>query len=320
MRASLFVAGLLAAFLCSCGDASKVTSSLPAAPDYADSTQWYVSDRGAEADVFYVISVETGDYLLPDGTVCSYADTYRDSLRAPMTAEMAGVDTLVGGRLNFFSPYYRQCSLQSFTIDSLAKERQQLPTDDVRRAFDYYLHHINNGRPFVLAGFSLGSMIVTRLLGEMDRPTYSRMVAAYAIGSSISEQQLRESPFIRPAQGADDTGVTICYNSVSDPSAGMWPRSAVAINPVNWRTDSTSASLAVVPSPLIPADQQEKDLLTVHLDPPSNLIVVEGYTADDYILPLIGCEGNYHSREIWLYAQQLKENIALRTKAFMGNR
>jgi hypothetical protein len=52
--------------------------------------------------------------------------------------------------------------------------------------------------------------------------------------------------------------------------------------------------------------------MTVHLDKASGLLFVEGFTAQDYILPLIGVEGNYHSREIWLYRQQLRENMALR--------
>jgi len=37
----------------------------PAEPDYRDSTQWYITDRGAAADVFYIISTETGDYTMP---------------------------------------------------------------------------------------------------------------------------------------------------------------------------------------------------------------------------------------------------------------
>ena len=41
---------------------------------------------------------------------------------------------------------------------------------------------------------------------------------------------------------------------------------------------------------------------------------MKGYTATDYMLPLIGKEGNYHSREIWLYQQQLCANMQLRIK------
>ena len=312
----------------------KNTEVVPLAPDYRDSTQWYITNRRAAADVFYIISTETGDYPLPNGEICHYADTYNDSLRAPLYGEMLGVDTLVSGRLNFFSPYYRQCSLQTFQSDSLKSVRMPLALDDVRRAFKYYLEHmngrsserhpsslgngrivtdedkVNGGRPFILAGFSQGAHIMQELLKEMDDDTYKRMIAAYAIGITITET----GSHIVPAKGADDTGVTICYNSVRDTGCTMpgWTKSSISINPVNWRTDSTRATLITEPSPLLPVSGQKKDTMTVHLDEASGLLIVDDYTAKDYMLPLLGVEGNYHTREIWLYRDQLRENMTLR--------
>ena len=61
---------------------------LPAAPDYGNYEQWWVSYRQGAADIFYVISTETGDYRLGDGTLCHYADTYNDSVRVALTGEM----------------------------------------------------------------------------------------------------------------------------------------------------------------------------------------------------------------------------------------
>ena len=230
---------------------------------------------------------------------------------------MLGVDTLVSGQLNYYSPYYRQCSLQSFESDSLAAARMPLALDDVRRSFKYYLDHHNGGRPFLLAGFSQGAHIMLELLKEMDDDTFRRMVAAYAIGITIPAA---DHPHIVAAKGADDTGVTICYNSVRDTSCAMrgWTKSSIAINPVNWRTDSTPAVLVTEPSPLLPVDQQKRDTMTVHLDTASGLLIVEGFTAQDYMLPLIGVEGNYHTREIWLYRDQLRENMALRASRTDG--
>ena len=294
--------------------------AVPKSPDYSEPSQWYTSVRSGVADVFYILSTETGDYLLADGTLCHYADTYADSLRASLTSEMEGVDNLIGGKLNFYAPYYRQCSMQSFLSDSLKDARLPLPVGDVRQAFAYYLANENNGRPFVLVGFSQGAMIAMELMREMDDATRSRMVAAYAIGISISQRLLDECPAIRPARRADDTGVTVCYNSVHADSCTIWPRSALCINPVNWRTDSEPATLVTEPSPFIPLDQQQKDSLTVTLDPSSNLLLVDGYTATDYIVPLIGREGNYHSREIWLYRDQLRENMQRRVDSYLSGR
>lgn len=289
---------------------------LPQEPDYADATQWYIVNRNGEADIFYIISTETGDYTRGDGSTCHFADTYADSLRLPMLGEMEGVEALLSGGLNFYSPYYRQCSLQSFLNDSLMVVRLPISAGDVRRAFAHYLQYANQGRPFILAGFSQGAMIALNLLCEMDDTVYSRMVAAYLIGISIPQQTLDACPTIKPATSASDYGVTICYNSVRDTSCTIWPRSAFAINPVNWRTDATPATLVSEPSPLLPLDRQTKDTLIVTLDPASNLLLVKGYSATDYLIPVIGCEGNYHSREIWLYRDLLRDNIQLRVSRF----
>lgn len=313
--AAAFVVGA-AAFLWYPAQKDDVTVTaeiVPRQPDYADASQWYSVNRGGEADIFYVTSTETGDYQRSDGTMCHYADTYADSLRIPLTGEMKGVDQLLSGHLNFHAPYYRQCSMQTFTDDSLTAARLPLATDDVRRAFGYYLTSVNTDRPFILAGFSQGALIAVELMREMDDATYNRMVAAYLIGISLSQQQLDECPRIRPARGADDTGVTICYNSVRDAACTIWPRSALCINPVNWHTDGEPATLETEPSPFIPLEQQQKDKLTITLDTTSNLLFVDGYTGTDYLLPLVGKEGNYHSREIWLYRNQLRENMQLRT-------
>ena len=310
MKKTLFAITTILLGLCSCQTKQTSGEPIPAEPDYQDSTQWYVSNRHSQADIFYIISTETGDYTLPDGRTCHYADTYADSLRAPLYGEMLGVDTLLSGQFNFYSPYYRQCSLQTFEDDSLKSARMPLALNDVRRAFKHYLEQMNGGRPFIMAGYSQGASLMLELLKEMDDDTFSRLIAAYAIGTTI------ETPHrhIVPAKGSDDTGVTICYNSVRNASCTMkgWTHSNIAINPVNWQTDSTSVTLITEPSPLKPVAEQQKDTMTVHLDKASGLLFVEGFTGQDYILPLIGVEGNYHSREIWLYRQQLRENMALR--------
>lgn len=58
--------------------------------------------------------------------------------------------------------------------------------------------------------------------------------------------------------------------------------------------------------------------MTVRLDTASGLLLVQGFTAQDYILPLLGVDGNYHTREIWLYRDQLRENIARRVARWLA--
>ena len=270
---------------------------IPDEPDYGDTAQWYISDRGAAADVFYIVSTECGDY----GN-CHYADTRNDSIRALLFGEMVGVDHLLAGELNYYSPYYRQVTMETYTSDSLVDARMPLAYGDVRKAFDYYLEHYNNGRPFILAGFSQGAMAVVDLLKSMDDSTYSRLVAAYVIGYKVTDTNAH----ISPAQDSADLGVTICYNSVRDNSCAipfLSDGNLMAINPVNWSTDAMPAMLV---------DPRYGDTLTVTLDTTTLLLHIDGYHRDDYMLPLVGCEGNYHCLEISLFCDCLRRNIALR--------
>ena len=305
---------MLTTVISSCGKNGDHPADIPPQPKYQDTSQWYITDRSADVDIFYIISTETGDYIDANGITRHYADTYNDSLRAPMLSEMMGVDAIVGDKFNFYSPYYRQCSLQTYAADSLIDARMPLPTMDIRTAFYFYTEKYNRNRPFILAGFSQGAMILTELLKDLRPETYSRLIAAYVIGATIDSATVNTTKYLVPAQGADDIGVTICYNSVREPSCALrnFEHSAICINPVNWATDATPATLITETS----LTGSNRDTLTVQIEPASGLLCVKGFTANDYILPLIGKEGNYHSREIWLYRQCLKENMEARAAKF----
>ena len=299
MRHWSFIA-VVAVTLVACHHAPE----LPTEPDYSDSTQWYIVDRGAAVDIFYITSTETDDYTV-NGVIRHFSDTYNDSLRALLLREMEGVDKLLSDGLNFYSPYYRQCTMETFADTALMAKRMPLAMGDVERAFRRYLEVYNHGRPFILAGFSQGAKAVVDLLPHMTREEQERMVAAYVIGWKVTDVDwLRAS--IRPAHDSIDLGVTICYNSVRTPDCAiplLSEGNLIAINPVNWRTDDTPATLIF-----------KGDTLTVALDTTSLLLCVDGYKHNDYMLPLIGVDGNYHCLELLLYAPYLRHNMALRSE------
>ena len=77
----IVLAACLLSLLAQCQSPKTSQEALPAAPNYDEASQWYISDRQSQADVFYIISTETGDYTLA-GVPYHHADTYNDSLRA----------------------------------------------------------------------------------------------------------------------------------------------------------------------------------------------------------------------------------------------
>ena len=115
----------------------------------------------------------------------------------------------------------------------------------LKGAFTYYLKNINIDRPFILAGHSQGSMVLIELMRRNfnDKVLQKRLVAAYLIGYTVKKIDLQKYPQFKLAQGETDTGVIITYNSQGLNAAGspVLLKDAVAINPLNWRTDAVCA-------------------------------------------------------------------------------
>ena len=293
---------------------SRALGPIPDAPDYADSTQWHIVDRGGEADLFYIISTETGDHLVGEDT-CHFADTRDSYLRERMYHEMHAVDSFYSGRLNYFSPYYRQVSMQSWATEEMAMSRIPLAMSDCLSSWDYYVRYLNQGRPFILAGFSQGAHALMEIMKRMPDSVASRMVAVYVIGYKVTREDIRASRHLFPAKGPRDTGVTICFNSVKTPASVIQVVSGgnqFCINPVNWRTDTVS-------TPFVLYNRTKNDTLSVSLDPVSRLLLVEGYK-DEKLLPVIGVPGNYHHMELKFYYPYIRQNMADRVAAFIRNK
>ncbi len=245
---SIFLIILLSS--CNKEATTALNSFVPAPPDYTDTLFWYgdnAIDTTLTADIFYVYPTLGTEPVNDDGERIYYTDIYQSEERDAANGnigfnKMMYADTT----FNFFAPYYRQVTMETVAMpeDSLEK-RIAVPYADISNAFDYYLESINNGRPFILLGHSQGSELLLDLIKDMEQETFNRMVAAYTFGWKITTPETEQYPGrIIPATGEDDTGVIICYNTITDAS-GISPvinNPEVCINPLNWVTDGTPAS------------------------------------------------------------------------------
>ena len=306
--------------LASCGSNDKSTSKdaatyIPDAPDYADATMWYTrrnstADKGA--DVFYLVSTWETDWTTEDGRVCHYADVHNATHRANMDKEISRIAAYMGEAGDFYSPYYRHITIEGWATlnEDTINNRFRTAFSDVQAAFDTFLRgRPDPDRPFVLAGFSQGGKAVVELLKTMPADAMRRLVAAYVLGYKVTPADTLATENIRPARGATDTGVTICYNSVSDVryiQPVVAAPCAMCINPVNWRTDATPATL--------------HDTITVSVSPEHHVLVVKGYSGSEY-QPILGFlnVGDFHSAEPWLYEECLSENIRARVEEYYIN-
>ena len=280
---------------------------IPKAPDYSDPTMWVTEDddeQGTGADVFYVVSTWEEDWTTSDGMACHYADVWNPTHREHMATEIRRVAAYMSPGNRFFAPYYRHTTIDAWLTqnEDTIRRRTRLAMADVRAAFDHFLQQRNQTRPLILAGFSQGGMAVVELLKHISDETYSQLAAAYVLGYKVTEADMAECSHIRPAQGETDTGVTVCYNTVKDVKyiKPVIAASDICINPVNWRTDATPATL--------------HDTITITVSPEHHVLVATGYSASEYppYKDFINV-GDIHSCEPWLYSECLARNIAVRT-------
>ena len=284
---------------------------VPAAPDYADGTMWHIdrNDNGDGADVFYIPSTWEFDWYTADSLVSHYADPGNATHQTNMNTEISEVAKYMADGNNFYSPYYRHITLDSWATlneDTIHRRFHEVAFVDVKRAFNYYQEHFNQGRPFVLAGFSQGAKSVVELIKVMPEAMRNRLVAAYVLGYKVTPDDVEQAPWLVAAEDSTDTGVVICYNSVSHVKHIKPVVSApnvMCINPVNWRTDATPAML--------------NDSVKVTLSPEHKVLVLEGFDGSylPNILDILNV-GDYHGIEPWVYSEYLRKNIKKRIKYF----
>ena len=277
---------------------------------YSDDTYWSKPSATdtAKADVFYIVSTDVIESRDSAGRF-SARIFLTDSERKALGAEMEYAEKMFGKSFNFFSPYYHQMTLEGLTERTeTMKEEIKATSAEVTEAFDYYMEHFNGGRPFVLAGFSQGAWIALDIIKQMSEEQYAAMSVAYLIGYRLTEEDLA-NPHVIAAKGASERGCTVSFNSVMDIS-GIFPMTtegaATCINPINWHTDTTSATFSF-----------EGDTLSVSVDTTENVLIVNGFEPDTSILVYKAFpKGCLHHWDLLFYRDALRENAIGRTYNF----
>lgn len=263
------------------------------------------------------------------GAVCSTNDPGMRQKAQASLRQQAGVFEPVA---NIYAPYYRQTNSSIF-LGLGAEDRSgrlAVSSADSMAAFDYYLKSHNKRRPFILAAHGQGSAaLLSGILSsylKSNPEARSRMVAAYALGYSVTSEYLAANDHLHFAQRRNDTGVIISYNTeapgLTAPSPTLLPR-AVAINPVNWARSEIPAkadrSLGANLSAFGGEEQMEK-----FADARISLRrgVVECSTADQqqYSTDDLFPQGAYPEGDYAFYFYDLRANAQERVDAFMQGR
>lgn len=226
-----------------------------------------------------------------------------------------------------FAPFYRQAGLEVYEMSVSDREQYlEYAYNDVKEAFRYYIDNCNSGRPYVLAGFSQGADMTLRLMKDLfDDEKYSKnLVATYAIGWSLTEEEVKQYPQLKPAQGETDTGVIITFNTEDRDitSSVIVEESTLGINPLNWKTDSTVADKSLNIGACFTNYNGEiikevKNLTGAYLDENRGTLKVTDIDKADYPSSIsLFPEGVYHVYDYQFFYRNLQKNVSDRINAF----
>lgn len=340
MRMLYILSALIALVACSCCAKVQSSDTVEEPADWGDPALWY---QGAERmarvdpsqpDVFYFLPTCVTDWTDSLGTVHHNANP-RDPQHVAawdLSAQLA--DTIFATHANLFLPYYRQATFGGLQ-GSAAALAGRVAVNDAVQAFDYYLKHYNGGRPFILAGYSQGGLMVKEVLKHIPDSVYGRLVAAYVVGYGITAADTVTQPgnamsHIRLATDSVSRGVTICFNSVTSASAIsplLCEGNVACINPVSWTVGSAPATLLSVGSTPAADDSRfpyatavtprsDSTPVTVSVDTVLHVLMVSGIDARHYMfdgLKNFFPEGNLHLQELFFYGPSLRHNVLLRS-------
>ncbi len=294
--------------------------------DYGDPDNWAYFRMGEDRDADVFLICPTVD-IRSAANALDINDDFKVIFDLALDMEKGIYEET--GRM--YAPYYRQMSIKAYTLPAAEmEEAKQFAYTDISDAFRWYLDNENDGRGIILAGFSQGSQMCLELLKEYfggDSPEAQslrdRLIAAYAIGWSITEEMVSEYPQIVPASGETDTGTVISFECEDGNLTGsiIIPAGvkALSINPLNWKTDATPADRSLNHGAVMKNGAGPiPGFCGAYIGDRGQLIVTD-VTPADYppVLDLLP-EGSYHLYDYMFFFTNLKENVAARTAAWLA--
>ena len=305
-------------------------------PDYSDLQHWAAHPHKSDPSDSVPVPLRKG--YKPDSTIDVFflhPTTYLDPLRvlgwnAPVNdielnmrtdyttiLFQASIYNEVG---RVFSPRYRQANLSAYfpqNADDSARalEAFELAYQDIKTSFGYYMEHYNNGRPIIIAAHSQGSTHGKRLLKEFFDSTRlkNKLIAAYLVGMPI------ESNYFSTLKACVNPWQTGCICSWRTYKDGYQPEfvgnekfTAIVTNPLTWDSSKPNATRDLNKGGVLLKFNKTVNRVAnaaVH----GNVLWAE---KPHFFGNLFYTSKNYHVADMNLYYLSIRENAALRGKAY----
>ncbi|GAA0628522.1 DUF3089 domain-containing protein [Brevundimonas kwangchunensis] len=345
--------------LAGCGGGPRAdfsASAAPPAPDYRQTAAWLafpgrdglersvpsgltaIDEATAPADVFFIHPTTTTDRNVWNARWDASGEAA--PLNAPVLLAQLSV---FNGCCRLYAPRYRQATLSALG----EAEAVALAYGDIAAAFRVFIADHNDGRPFIVASHSQGTMHAIRLMQEevLGTPLQGRLVAAYLIGGYVPADFGKVG--LPVCDSASETGCVVSWNASKIGSAlsriiindkTYWWRGAMksegqapalCVNPLTWRAGSHDTPTPAADNagslsfPQTPYPEARTTLPA--LDPgltgarchdgmlEVSLPDTAGAGYSDHLTRLAG---SYHLQDYGLFYASLRENAVARTAAW----
>ena len=257
---------------------------------------------------------------------------------------MANQASAFNGCCNVYAPRYREANI--FAYFAAEAERDAIlgfAFEDVKRAFEHYLEHENNGRAFIIASHSQGTLHAMQLMTDMidTSQLHERMVAAYMIGGALmplSPKWFAQLNHITPCESAIDLGCIMHWDTMPEGAAPIErPAPSLCTNPLTWRVDEEPAAAALNEGAVVPEgtfnstigkapDQATGQSFEALAEPlrgqtgaacRSGSLFAERQTHEGFTSVGSGMLDSYHELDYALFYMNIHNNARLRTKVWL---
>lgn len=279
--------------------------------------QIILANSSPQVDVFFVYpTLYTG---ATDSETPWYADVMDTALNKRIDESTIKFQASVfNGSCRVFAPRYRQAHLSVFSEQDQVLKDSVLKTSfrDVEIAFLHYLKNENQGRPFIIASHSQGSVHAAWLIKSQIENTalQKQLVAAYLVGMPLKIDLFEN---IKPCENADEIGCWVTWNTYA---RKYYPErfhliyeNALNTNPLNWKIDNSYAHRKENKGGLLRDFEKIRPRLTDAQNHQGILWIRKPYFPGRIFVRM----KRYHVADYNLFYLNIRENVAERVNQYL---
>ena len=219
-----------------------------------------------------------------------------------------------------YAPRYRQAHISSFYSKDPEQGRKalQLAYEDVVDAFEYYNSNLREGRPFIIASHSQGTVHASRLIRELidGHSIQKDFILAYLIGMPIEKGVFQNIPVCNNSKQTNCFVTWRTYQEGYTPEYSSVGESIAVVNPLSWNTSKSK----------IGKEQHQGAILRNFNKPLANIIDTRIHNGmlwtnkPKFPWSFLFKRKDYHIVDMNFFYYDIQHNAQNRVKQFLANR